>query len=341
MNILFLTRLFYPHIGGVEKHTLKLAQQLTQHSLNITILTTQYESSLSLEDNYQNLKIIRIPKSDSISKFKTWKWIWQNQQLFQSQDIIHAHDVTYWYLPLTFKLKKPFFTTFHGWEGTYPPTFKAKIWRKISENVSHKNICVGDYISKWYGTKSNLVTYGATDQTPLNPGSPDRILFLGRLSPDNDLSIVIPALKKIKQQLPKLKVSFLGDGEVAWECEQVGKVLGFQEDITDHLSQAGVVITSSYLSMAEAMAAGRQVYSTYSNPLKKDYLTLHPMAKNISISYTSDQLATDFLKNYHQPQLQTKSIQKTQNWALKQTWKKLAIQYLDFWTQDNPKLAQL
>ncbi|MFC1750328.1 glycosyltransferase, partial [Pseudomonadota bacterium] len=60
MKILFLTRLFHPHIGGVEKHVYKLSQELIEQNHQVTVLTTQYESSLELEDEIEKIQIIRI-----------------------------------------------------------------------------------------------------------------------------------------------------------------------------------------------------------------------------------------------------------------------------------------
>jgi len=71
--------------------------------------------------------------------------------LIQEADIVHCHDVFFWYLPFRFLYpKKKVFTTFHGWEGIFPPKWQAKVIRNISEKLSFGNICVGDFIRKWY-----------------------------------------------------------------------------------------------------------------------------------------------------------------------------------------------
>lgn len=159
MNILFLTRRFYPSIGGVEKHLNGLCELLLQRGNRVTILTEKHEASLKETDIYKNIKIIRIPQ---MNKYGIWKWIQENNKLFDESDIIHVHDVFFWVFlyKLTHWYKK-IYVTFHGWEGKYPIPINNILIRKISETMSSGNICIGEFISKWYHTNANFITYGA------------------------------------------------------------------------------------------------------------------------------------------------------------------------------------
>jgi len=164
MNVVFFTRLYYPHIGGVEKHVQKISETLSQKH-NITIITEQYDSSLPLDENLSGIKIFRIPVvgvGESTKKWAIWAWLWKHWNLLDQADILHAHDVYFWLF--IYKFFRPFkktYVTFHGWETQYPIPLKNKIIRKASELLSDGNICVGDFIAKWYDTKPTLVTYGA------------------------------------------------------------------------------------------------------------------------------------------------------------------------------------
>ena len=118
MNIVFLSRLFYPHIGGVETHTKQLSLELIKRGYKVTVVTTQYESSINTKDNHQDITILRIPKNSAKTKFGVWSWINSHKNLFQQSDIIHAHDIFWWLFPLKISLSnKPLYITFHGWEG--------------------------------------------------------------------------------------------------------------------------------------------------------------------------------------------------------------------------------
>jgi len=329
MNILFLSRLFYPHIGGVELHTLHLSEELIKKGHQISLLTSQEDHSLQLKENFHQIKIHRISKAFLSSKISLWQWLYSHPDLLKNADIIHAHDVYWWLLPFRPFKKTPIYTTFHGWEGRFPPTQKAKIWRKLAESGSTGNICVGDFISKWYGTKPTKVTYGATYQTTLPEGDPDRLLVLGRLSHDNDTPLVLDAIKRIKIKLPQLKVTFLGDGDFTWQATQVGQVLGFQPDIAPHLSKARFVVTSSYLSILDSLASQREVLSVYTNPLKKDYLAMHPAVSGLKLASSSQELADQYLSS--RDSKVGESTKKAWSWAQTQTWDRLAHLYLDLW----------
>ncbi|MBI4999691.1 glycosyltransferase, partial [Candidatus Gottesmanbacteria bacterium] len=171
MRILFLTRLFYPHIGGVEKHVIEISKRLVNLGHEVVVVS---ESSTSEESRPNSstsgesfghprgvFTAYKIPigKNEKFKKFQIWWWFWKNRKLIRQADIVHAHDVGFWYFPFRFLYpRKPFFITFHGYEQ-YPPSKKAILIRKISEKLVLGNICVGDYIPKWYGTKANFITY--------------------------------------------------------------------------------------------------------------------------------------------------------------------------------------
>ncbi len=164
MNVVFLTRLFYPHIGGVEKHVYGISQILKKHH-KIAIITEQHDPKLPEHEVIDGLEIYRIPTknaSTSSKKWFIWKWLKSHEQLLNNADVIHAHDVYFWIIP--FKIIYPFkntFVTYHGWEGKFPIPLKNRIIRKITEVMANANICVGTFISTWYGTKPTAITYGA------------------------------------------------------------------------------------------------------------------------------------------------------------------------------------
>lgn len=158
MTIVFLMRLYNPHIGGVEKHVEGISKVLSRKH-QIKVITERYDTKLPEYEKKDGIEIYRIPGPN---KWAVWKWILQNQKMLNEADIIHAHDVYFWLFP--YKLLHPFkktFVTFHGWEGIYPIPWQNKLIRKISEILTTGNICVGDFIAKWYGTHPDFVTYGA------------------------------------------------------------------------------------------------------------------------------------------------------------------------------------
>jgi len=284
MNILFLARYFYPHIGGVEKHVLRVGEELVKKGHQVTVLTQKHSRKLADSVNLGGIKVIRIPFCQS--KWGIWKNLWPLRRLFRQADIIHCHDIFFWYLPFRFLYPtKPVFTTFHGWEGKFPLPQK-NIWlRKIWEKLSWGNICVGDYLCKWYGTKTDFITYGGVDlpDFQFSKSNFPEYIFIGRLEEDLGLSEYLQVFKK-------LPVVFIGAGSLKSKCAKVGRTLGKVKDLSVILKQRPYVFAASYLTIWEALAYGCSVFSLYQNPLKKDYLEKFPAAANIHVSGSAGEL---------------------------------------------------
>ena len=158
MKILFLTRLYKPHIGGVERHVEGICRVLSRKH-QIKIITEKYEGDQRDLEKIDGIDVYRMKAS---GKREIWKWMKKNKYLLDWADVIHAHDVYFWIMPYRLRHpKKKTFVTFHGWEGIYPIPLKNKLVIKISEWLADGNICVGDFVSKWYSTRPDIVTYGA------------------------------------------------------------------------------------------------------------------------------------------------------------------------------------
>lgn len=327
MNILFFTKYYNPHLGGVEKHTKEVAERLAKKGHQVTVITMKHQKQLPGKETRGGVKIFRIPYSTK--KISIWKSIWRHIDLIKSSDLVHCHDVFFWYWPfrLIFPLKKVF-VTFHGWEGKYPIPGRSILVRKLNETLTNGNICVGKYLLKHYGTKTSHITYGGVDQT-INKKNDEAktITFIGRLEKVNGIEEYLTALKKLKEK-HNYKVTFIGDGKYRNQAENLGKVTGMVKDITPYLNQARIVMASSYLSILEAMVAGKPVFALSSNLLKKDYLYMFPGAKYINISSSSVELVKQIETNL---QGWTLKVKKGQEFSKKQTWDKVVNLYLKLW----------
>lgn len=49
MKIVFLSRLYWPHVGGVERHIWHLSQELLKMKHEVVVITEQHDESLPLE----------------------------------------------------------------------------------------------------------------------------------------------------------------------------------------------------------------------------------------------------------------------------------------------------
>ncbi len=343
MRILFLTRKFWPSIGGVEKHCLEVGKELVKKGNEVTVVTEEDSIkkqvlSIKQEDEKDKIKIFKIPitTGEKLKKFQIWYWLWKNRILIKEADIVHCHDVFFWYLPFRFLFpKKKVFITFHGWEGRFPPSFKAKLIRKISEKLAFGNICVGDFIKKWYGTKTDWVTYGGVVPTSSRQSAglrgAGKILFIGRLEEDTGLHIYLKAIEILRNGGFGGDVKFVGDGRLRNEAEKYGKVLGFVKNLGDYIENADFIFTSGYLSILEAMINKKLVFCVYDNPLKEDYLKLSPFSEWVIIESEPQNLAEKISYYLKFPGESGKLTDKAYDWARKQSWEKVSEIYINLW----------
>lgn len=329
MTVVFLSSSFYPAIGGVEKHAIEVAKRLSKKGYKIVVIA---EGNTNEKFKIDNIDVHKFYFGEKgwLKKFRIWLKLWKKRNLLRNADIVHCHDVFLWYFPFRFLyLQKKVYTTFHGYETKFPISAKAVFIRKLSEKLSFGNICVGEFIKKWYGTKPNYVTYGAADKVQAkesrNKKSITRILFIGRIEKDTGVEIYLKALSILGE---KIKFEVCGDGFERAEFEALGKVHGFVKNVTPYILKSDIVFASSYLSIITALSFKKPVFAVYDNPLKKDYLTMTPFSKFITITGSPKTLA-DKVKSVDR----NKSVKKKTNlgyeWTKEQTWNKLTKLYLN------------
>lgn len=334
MNTLFLTRLYEPHIGGVEKHVKEVAKRLVKKGHEVSIVTENFSGDLPEFESKDGIKIYRFKPG---GKLTVWLWFWRNRRLIEQADVVHAHDVFFWLFPSRFPFpKKPMYVTFHGYEGDVPPKKGAVLVRKLSEKLAQGNICIGDYIAKWYGTKPTFVSYGAVElprRFTEGKTAENRLIFVGRLDEQTGILTYLETVKELKKNGVKVELEIYGDGKFRPKAEKVGKVHGFVKDPLKPLAQARFALVSRYLSILEAMLFKKLVFAVYDNPLKQDYLKMAPFAKWIVIETSPKKLAEKIKHFLENPQQEKKMVEPAYNWAKKQTWDKVVKLYENLWSK--------
>ncbi len=342
MKILTFAPLFYPHIGGVEKHVTRVSEVLARRGHEVSIITIKHDKSLSDFEELNKMKVYRFPR---MRLPKVWLWIYKHRDLIKNADVVHCHDFAtfiYWYLPFRFLYPlKPVFVTFHGYEGIIPIPRKILSKRKITELLTKGNICIGDYIPKWYGTKANFISYGGVDMpASLRNTNPEGAVFIGRLEKDTGIMMYMDALRILKEkQGINLKLDVCGNGRLREKIQEIirGNELnvelhGFVEKPLDYLDKSKFAFVSGYLAILEAMVNKKLVFAVYENKLKKDYLTLMPNSKNMMVIASSPEELAEKITYYlnHQKETEEK-IKNAYLFSKDQTWEKVTNTYLKLW----------
>lgn len=344
MDILMITPLFYPHVGGVEKHLKRVSEELIKKGHKITVITIKHDSKLSDFEQIGNMDVYRFQK---MKIYEIWIWIYKHRWLIRKSDVIHFHDYRtfYWFFPFRFfyPLKK-LFITFHGYEGILPIPKMIIFLRKISEYLTSGNICMGTFIPKWYGTKADFVSFGGVDQLKhkisVEKGS---ALYIGRLETDTNIMEYIKALKILKEDDINVKLDICGDGTLKHEIRDYAqknglniKFHGFVNEIYPYLNICSFAFLSGYLSILEAMISRKLVFSVYSDDLRRDYLTSIPKSeKMMIITDSSDKLAKKISYYYKHHEKKEEIIENAYKFAKKQKWEHLANIYLKLWLKKS------
>lgn len=351
MKVLFITPRFYPQLGGVEKHVKSVGEILSNQGIGITVITSTDKPDLKNFEKVNDMavyrKYIKAPlgskASSAIGLVKMMAFLLKNIRLVNGHDIIHLHDPAafLWFVPILPFCRKRVFMTFHGFEK-YPIPQSSKIIRKLAEKCTKGNICVGDFITKWYGTQADFVIVGGVDTNGNLPSGPidDGAVFVGRLEKDTGILDFLDALLVLKKNFGvDLPLHVCGDGPLRSQIVQYAKdhdlrvfLHGFVEDVRAHLANHRYAFATGYLSILDAMYCKRLVFSVYSNPLKRDYLYSIPKNEKIMfIAGSSKELATN-LHDVVQSNGRTKNIlENAFAFAKEQSWQNVARIYLSLY----------
>lgn len=331
MNILFLTRLYYPHIGGVEKQVKNLSLGLKKRGFNIKVLTEKFDKRVSDKEYLDGIEVIRInyPKIRFIGLLYIWIWLLINNKYLRWADIVHTHGVFVWYWPFRFLLlNKPIYTTFHGWEGIYPIPKKNILLRQIAAKLAWKNIAIGGFIEKHYGIKADEILYTSVDAPKKKNPKKDKgtLLYVGRLDKDTGIRKILDAFKYLKGY----KIVFCGDGPLSNECKEFGKVHGFVNP-DPYFEKALICLSPGVTSILEAFSHKCLIATTYDSPIKRDYLKMTPFYKWIIVEGSPKKLAEKISYYSRYPNKANNMIESAYNWVLKQNWDHATDTYLRLW----------
>lgn len=353
MKVVMAAWRFHPHIGGVERHVWEVSQRLLGLGCEITVVTERYAEDLPAHELLivpeGKLEVLRVASwrgRRSHLDPARWRTLGPALRAMSQADLVHFHDFgpfVHWFEPFSWWIRKPRrFVTFHGWEGIFPPAPETIRVRARVEHGTRGNLCIGDFIPKWYGTTPSGVSYGGVEiprgGPPSAPAPNAPGLFLGRLAEDSGILIVLEALAILARQGVHLPVRIAGDGPLRSQaeafCQENGLdacFLGWVREPFEEIDAARMVFTSGYLGILESMAHGRLTAACYDNPLKEDYLRLMPVARHMLIAGSPVDLAECLIRTLRDGAVMAAMCQASQNWAQSQSWDMVAHQYLDLW----------
>ena len=359
MKVLMITQSFCPYIGGVEKHVRRVSEELIRKGHNVVVVTSKGSSELRGSEMIGNIPVHRFLKTRNL--IRIWLWFIRHAILIRNATIIHCHDYyvfVYWYLPFRFLFfLKPVFITFHGWEGHFPPGRKEILLRKLSALLTKRNMCIGQYISKWYKVQCNYVSYGGTDSFQSTPSianrSKNKALYIGRLSDDNAFLEYVKILEVLKTKYDiDFDLQVYGNGPLGRLASEYAHIhsLGVSlhrpvENPFEHSNDSIVAFSPGYLAILEAMIHKTIVCSIFNNELKRDYLLSFPASSRLPIGIpltaaSAEELADKLVSILDDPQKTELMGQEGFEIARQMTWKRVACAYLKMYSESREQTTE-
>ncbi len=92
-KVLFITSLYYPHVGGIETMVSELARFYRTQGIESVVLTKKWPLSLSAEEEHDGVKIYRVVSARHEDEFVgIIEWVKNNENLIKA-DVIHIIGV--------------------------------------------------------------------------------------------------------------------------------------------------------------------------------------------------------------------------------------------------------
>ena len=353
-HVLMISPAFRPRIGGVERHVERVSERLAARGYPVTVLTPAHAANLPAlerigEVNVVRFAPIRLPLSTRARRaLITFRCV-------RAADVVHCHDINtfeeYYWANRHVLPRRDAFATFHGF-GRFPVPPDVPLRQRLVAKRTRGNICIGDFIAKWYGVTPTFVSYGGVDQHIADCGplsgprlsglriadsedqTPDTV-FVGRLALDTGVQVYVDALDVLKtKHALDLSLHVLGDGPLRAELERRATERGlrvtfhgFDPEVLPWVAGARVAFVSGYLGMLEAMALGKPVYAAYTHELKRDYLEMSPFAQFTTIVGSAADLA-EALAAAWPPDPDSDAVIAARAFARQQTWDRVADTYL-------------
>ncbi len=238
MKILTVLTYYRPHTSGLTIYAERLARAFAKRGHQVTVMTTQYDPSLLLEETLDGVKIIRVPVAARISKgviAPTFGWV--------ATKLVAQHDVVQMHLPqfdapgVALRgrlLGKPAVLTYHC-DLLLPPGFFNRFVNAVVDFQNNTAGILANHIVTYtqdYADNSPYLSRYASKLTPILPPVelPDPlpgavqafaekhhvkerrpvIGMAARFAAEKGVEVLLDALPIILKKYPKAQVLFAG-----------------------------------------------------------------------------------------------------------------------------------
>lgn len=269
-RILLVAPYFYPKIGGMEKYSYNIAKRFkSQGGYEVSVITSNYESSSYRQDSVEGMKIHRLPIMFKFSNTPiNLCWYWWIKKIIDAErpDIIHAHASVPYMADVAslFSKKIPFVLTYHSGsmlKQKWPIDFMIWVYEKfflrvllgradvvVAVSQSFLNCKLG----KAFAFKTELINPGVDNaQYSARSSEPSQkiVSFVGRVERSSDwkgINYLLEAMALVVKIYPDARLEIVGGGDAIEDYRNQAQKLGI-EDKVDFLGfKTGTELLNAY-----------------------------------------------------------------------------------------------
>lgn len=362
MKILFVSDLYYPHLGGISEHIFHLANEFEKMGHNIRILTGNMEGTFR-PDEYRVIRIgygKKVKYNGSIGRVTLGVEILKLKKIIKDFDVVHAHgglSPTLPILALCFS-KKTNFLTFHAtFDRCLPYKLCNRQFKSLFNRIDGK-IAVSktakESFSRYFPGDYKIIPNGIDIKRfhPMNNKRENTILFVGRIEKRKGLEYLLDALRYVKKEIKDVKLLIAGERYANYKIEFPEEIkenivfLGFvkPDKLPEIYSSSNVFVSPAIgnesfgIVLLEAMASGTPVIAS---DIQGYQCVINDGIDGILFKQKdSKALADKIIEVLKNKNLQRILIQNGLKKAKKYAWENISREILEFYYEINPELPR-
>lgn len=242
MKVALIIDTWFPTIGGGQINAFEISKRLTRQDVSIDVITRNTGT-----DNFKlpaNLKVIKLgQKAKPFDYFSKVVFLF-NAYLYirkRDYDLVHAHA----FLPgitarlLSIFIGIPSIFTIHGTSIGTGLNNTLKEWVEkfiLTQTLYSSQITVSQDFFKIKNINKNIVyipngVETSTFNKVASPSVPKTLIFVGRLTPHKNLETLLKSIFIVKEEIPNIQLTIVGDGPQQELLKKITKDLGLTKNV--------------------------------------------------------------------------------------------------------------
>jgi glycogen synthase len=260
LSVLLHSRAFYPQIGGLERVSQMLAEQLTALGHKITVLT---DTPLGVAPELGPFRVVRGASSDEM------------HALVEQADLVHVNGFSVQLVRHCWRARKPLIWTHQGHQAVCTEGnllhetaschgkphrclilssrtrgirwalrhFAELVVRRLLLRTARANVCVSGWVASRIRAPRSRVIWNPVDVASLSPadksGARNSFTYFGRLVPEKGPHVLLESLVLARKRGLPFSLSFVGDGPLMGELVARASQLGVADTVRFHGAMVG------------------------------------------------------------------------------------------------------